>query len=117
LPTWKDDVAVWENAVRYEPENWWAWYLKATGEVAKADAQSDPTSARPWLERAQNSYRKSLAIAMPPKYIGAMLLNLALVTNRLGDGDQAQIYASRALQLNPDLASAWAEKRPPQERD
>jgi len=117
LRTWKNDVTLWENVIHYEPQNWWAWYMEGVGEFNQADADHNEKTARGWLARAQNSFERSLNIPMPRQYIGAILMYLALVTDRLGNHSHAQTQAEQALRLNPTLQKNWDEKRPPQSRD
>ncbi len=115
LPAWKNDEAVWSNAVRYEPENWSAWYLKGLSEVTQANRLHDDTVplARDWLGKAEQSLRRSLNIPMPDSYAGALLIHLAVVSHRLGHTQDAEKIAAGGLRLRPDLAPDWIAKRPP----
>jgi protein O-mannosyl-transferase len=109
LPAWKSDVSLWTHAVTANPTDSFAWFSLGIAQEERAQQLSGPEENKVWFDDAERSYRKALSVFIPPDYAGTLFFHLARVNLRQGKNALAREHAGRALQLRPDLQSAWEE--------
>jgi hypothetical protein len=105
LPAWQNDVTLWSHAARITPANWRVWYNLAESEkIVRGPAYTDDRAA---LGRIKNDLVKALQCSLPSDYADDVFIDLAKTDYLLGETDEAEQHAQRALQLNPRWAAEW----------
>jgi protein O-mannosyl-transferase len=88
LPAWRSERALWENAVRYDPMNGFAW-------ASLADAETD-------RDAAIGAYHRVLLMHPSPELAFSTKTNLSWLLLHKPDLSNALFWAEQAEQLRPD---------------
>jgi tetratricopeptide (TPR) repeat protein len=99
LPAWKNEGALWENAVRVEPANGFAWACLGDARLEAGRRQD-----------AEAAYRAALTRWITAPVAFATLNNLSTLLNIDGKPDEALVFSEKALRIAPDSPEAQGNR-------
>lgn len=105
LPKWKDEDSLWRNAVRFEPNNFFAWACLANAQMKQINDLKNPSSEQRGflLGEAEKFYRHALDCHPAAYTAGEILICLAEVNLQQGKREVALKNAKEGVRLRPDL--------------
>jgi tetratricopeptide (TPR) repeat protein len=109
LPVWKNELSLWENAVKQAPRAWFAWacYGEALQRSAERIKEKLPEQSRRIEEQSKRAFEEAFKLGVPTESASNVLFLLAKAEHRLGEKSKAADHAKKAIELNSNLTAPW----------